>query len=179
MLYLFLANGFETIEALTPLDMLRRAEIDVQTVGITGKTVISAHRVPVVADVAEDEMQLDGLEGIILPGGGIGTHNLEASSIVATYLSHCVKHHLLICAICAAPSILGKRGHLENRTATAFPSFQQFLPNVSDEFVVTDGNIITARGAGVSTQFGLEIVKYLKGKNKANEIKDLIQWNNY
>lgn len=178
MLYLFLANGFETIEALAPIDILRRADIAVKTVSIADKTVTSAHQVSVIADLIGSEIELTDLDGIILPGGSLGTKKLEESPLVVEWLAYCMEHHLLIGAICAAPSILGKLGYLLNKEATAFPTFQQYLPNVSDTFVVTDDNIITARGAGVSIQFGLEIVTYFKGQEKADEIRKSIQWDN-
>lgn len=175
MIYLFLADGFETIEALAPLDMLRRAGIEVQTVGVTGKTVNSAHKVPVQADLKIDEITTRSLEGVILPGGSVGTENLDGSPVVHQYLDYCNQNQLMIAAICAAPSILGKKGFIDEKQATAFPTFQEYIPHYSDAFVVTDGHIITARGAGVSIAFGLEIVGYLKNQVLAQEIREAIQ----
>lgn len=175
MLYLFLADGFETIEALAPLDMMRRAGIEVKTVGVTGKTVYSAHKVGVVVDMQLEAIDYTNLEGIILPGGKTGTENLDASSVVHQYLEYCYHNQLLIAAICAAPSILGKKGYLKDKQATAYPGFQESINHLSDSFVVTDGNIITARGAGVSVDFGLEIVSYLRDAALAAQIRDAIE----
>lgn len=175
MLYLFLADGFETIEALAPLDLLRRAAVQVQTVGVTGRKVQSAHQVTVTADLALDELTTANLEGILLPGGGEGTQHLDACQVVHQYLDYCYDNKLLIAAICAAPSIVAKKGYLKGRNATAFPSFQHYLDNCSADYVVTDGNFITARGAGVSLEFGFAIIRYLQGAAPANEIKDMIQ----
>lgn len=176
MIYIFLADGFETIEALAPLDMLRRANIDVKTVGIGSKEILSSHNVKVSADISESEATFDNLEGIILPGGSKGTENLENSSTVRKFIDHANKNKLLIAAICAAPSVLGKNGLLKDVSATAYPSFAEFIDNYdNDNYVVSSKNIITARGAGVSVDFGLEIVKYLSGENISEEIRESIQ----
>lgn len=176
MVYLFLADGFETIEALSPLDMLRRAGVEIKTVGVTGKTVHSAHQVAVEADITLEQAEKRDLEGIILPGGGEGTKNLDMSPVVHQFIDYCKQNKLMIAAICAAPSILGKKGILDEKKATAYPSFQKFIPNVSEDFVVKDENIITARGAGVSIEFGLELVSYLTNAALSDEIRESIQW---
>lgn len=178
MVYLFLAEGFEIIEALAPVDMLKRAKIDVKTVGVTGKTVKSSANICVTADITVDEIDLDeNLEAVILPGGMPGTLNLENSQKVQEAIDFATVNELLICAICAAPSILGHKDLLMDKYATAFPGFEKDLTGAkaSDEYVVTDGNIITAKGAGVSIDFGLEIVRYLRGDNVQEEIRKTIQ----
>lgn len=175
MVYLFLADGFETIEALAPLDVLRRAKIEVQTVGVTGKVVYSSHQVPVTADLQLNEINTINLEGILLPGGGVGTENLKASPVLHQMIDYCVRNKLLVAAICAAPSILGDMGLLKDRRATAYPGFQEGIGQVADDFVVKDGQFITARGAGVSIEFGFAIIEYLRNKALADEIKALIQ----
>lgn len=176
MIYVFLTDGFETIEALAPVDMMRRASIDVKTVGVTGNMVTSSIGVPVQTDIALDHASFDNLEGIVLPGGGDGTDNLNNSADVHRFIDYAFTNKLMIAAICAAPSILGKKGLLRNVEATAFPSFAEYVDNYSDKFVVTDSNIITAKGAGVSTSFGLEIVKYLKGQTVSEKVRNSIQW---
>lgn len=177
MVYLFLADGFEIIEALSPVDMLRRADIDVKTVGVTGNVVTSSCGVKVNADISKDSVDLDNVDAVILPGGSLGTENLDKDSFVSQLVDDCAKKSVLICAICAAPSILGKKGLLKGIEATAFPSFTQYLDKavLSNEPVVYDKNFITARGAGVSVEFGLKIVEVLKGRETADNIKRTIQ----
>ena len=170
MVYLFLANGFETIEALAVVDMLRRAKIDVKTVGVTGKIVASSHNIDVTADVKN-------ADAVVLPGGMPGTLNLEADKTVQGAVDYCVENKKYICAICAAPSILGHKGLLKGKEAICFPGFENDLTGaiLSDKYVVTDGLIITARGAGVAVDFGLEIVKALKGEETAENVRKTIQ----
>lgn len=177
MVYLFLADGFEIIEAMAPVDMLRRADIEIKTVGVTGKTVISSCGIEVNADIEINEFEYTDASAVILPGGGDGVINLEKSSVLQKVIDKAVEDDIYVCAICAAPSILGKKGLLNSVEATAFPSFVKFLENavVSEEYVVTDGKFITARGAGVSVDFGLEIVKALAGSEKADKIRATIQ----
>lgn len=177
MVYLFLADGFEIIEAMAPLDMLTRAGVEVTTVGVTGKTVTASCGVPVVADITKDEFSFDNAEAVILPGGMPGTLNLEKSDVVQKAIDNAVNDGVLVCAICAAPSILGHKGLLNGKEATAFPGFEEALEGamLSEYYVVTDGNFITARGAGVCIEFGLEIVKKLKGEALAESIRASIQ----
>lgn len=177
MVYMFLADGFEIIEAMAPIDMLRRADIEVKTVGVTGKTVISSCNIAVNADITIEEFEYAETDAIILPGGSDGVVNLENNSTVQHVIDRAVEDDVYICAICAAPSILGNKGLLKNITATAFPSFMQYLDgaNSTEKFVVTDGKYITARGAGVSVDFGLEIVKALAGEDIADNIRNTIQ----
>lgn len=177
MVYLFLANGFETIEALAVVDMLRRAKIDVKTVGVTGKIVASSHNIDVTADIEIDEFDVKDADAVVLPGGMPGTLNLEADKTVQGAIDYCVENKKYICAICAAPSILGHKGLLKGKEAICFPGFENDLTGAifSDKYVVTDGLIITARGAGVAVDFGLEIVKALKGEETAENVRKTIQ----
>ena len=173
MIYIFLANGFEEIEALFPLDLFRRAGLDVTTVAIgESKVVMGAHGIPVTADVKDVELALENLDAIILPGGMPGTLNLENSATVQNAIKIAVENKKLICAICAAPSILGKLGHLNGRKATCFPGFEQYLKDaiIIDERVVRDGNFITAKGMGCGAEFGLAIIEALLDKEKAAEV---------
>ena len=167
MIYVFLADGFEETEAIAPIDMLRRAKKEVVTVGVTGKIVTSSHGVPVTADITQDEIQLnDHLEMIVLPGGMPGTLNEEA-------ITYCAEQNRYLTAICAAPSILGHRGLLNGKHAVCYPGFESALTGaeVGTEGVVQDGNIITARGAGVAIDFGLALVAALCGAEKSAEIR--------
>lgn len=173
MIYLFLAEGFEEIEALEPVDILRRAGLEVKTVAVgTSKTVKGTHGIEVIADMTESDLDDTTPEAIILPGGMPGTTNLEQSAIVIDTLMRSAMEGSLVCAICAAPSILGICGHLKGRRATCFPGFEEYLDGatVVDERVVRDGNIITSRGMGCAAEFALCIVETLRGKQKADEI---------
>ncbi|MCH5204085.1 MAG: DJ-1/PfpI family protein [Oscillospiraceae bacterium] len=178
MVYVFLANGFEETEAIAPIDMLRRARLDVITVGIGGKEVTSSHGIPMKADITDGEIELsDNLEMIVLPGGSLGTENLDKSPVVQSAVDYCAKNNIPMGAICAAPSIYGKRGLLKGLKATAFPDYRKYLEGaeISERNVVTDGLFTTAAGAGVSVDFGLELVKVLKGQQLSDEIRSTIQ----
>ena len=175
MIYLFLADGFETVEALCPLDLLRRAGADVKTVGVTGQAVTSRQGVTVTADVGIDEISVsDAPEMLILPGGIPGADNLDASDKVSEMILDGARRGAFLAAICAAPYILGKRGLLRGKTATCFPEkifIERLLDaEYSDGGVVRDGNIITAKAMGVSTDFGLTLIEALYSKEKADTI---------
>lgn len=177
MVYLFLADGFEIIEALAPVDMLRRAKINVQTVGVTGKTVCSSCGVEVNADITMDEFEYHDVDAVVLPGGMPGTINLENNAAVQSAIDKAVEDQAFVCAICAAPSVLGHKGLLKGKEAIAFPGFEDALDGavLSDKYVVTDGKFITAKGAGVATQFGLEIVRALTDDVTAENVRKTIQ----
>ena len=178
MIYLFLAQGFEEIEALTPVDVLRRGKTDVVTVGIGGRTITSSHGITVTADIADSELKnFDGVEAIVLPGGMPGTLNLEANETVQSAVRYCAGNDIIIGAICAAPSILAHAGLLENKRATCFPSFAGELKGCipTDEFVCRDGNIITARGMGVSLDFGLALLEAVRDAETAEKVRTAIQ----
>lgn len=172
MIYVFLANGFEETEALAPLDILRRAELDVKTVGISGKTVTGSHGISVNADMDVTEITTDDLEMVVLPGGMPGTLNLEKDPVVRVCINYCNENDKYICAICAAPSILGHMHILEGKKATCFTGFEGELygAEVTGDPVTVDGKIITARGAGVSISFGLKIVEEFVGKEKSDKL---------
>ncbi len=178
MLYCFLAPGFEETEAIAPIDMLRRAKIDVLTVGVGSKQITGAHGIPFICDLTDDGIVLDdALDGVILPGGMPGTLNLENSERVQCALDYCFENGKLLCAICAAPSVLGHKGFLNGKTAIAFPGFEADLKGavLSDAPVAVDGNIITAKGAGVALDFGFAIVASLKDPQTADAIRRSIQ----
>lgn len=177
MVYIFLADGFEIIEAMSPLDMLKRANIDVKTVGVTGKIVTSSCGVQVVSDMEISEFDFYDVEAIVLPGGMPGTINLENSESVQKAIDNAVNINIPVCAICAAPSVLGHKGLLSGKKAVCFPGFENALvgAELSDKYVVTDGNFITAKGAGVSVDFGLAIIEKLKDAETAKEVRKTIQ----
>ena len=178
MVLVFLANGFEETEAIAPIDILRRNGQKVVTVGIGDDVITSAHGVTVVPDVTEADIDTgDDIDMIVLPGGMPGTLNLEKSRTVQDMIDFCVRNGKFIGAICAAPSILGRKGLLKGKKATCFPGFEELLEGA--EFtgapVELDGNIITARGAGVALEFGLKLVEALSGKPAADKIKEAMR----
>lgn len=177
MIPVFLANGFEEIEALAVVDLLRRAGVEVVTVGVGGKMPVGAHGIAVCADIEENELNLKELDGVVLPGGMPGTTNLDASDVVQKAVACAVANNLLVAAICAAPSVLGHGGYLRNKKATCYPGFESELIDavICNDGVVVDGNVITASGAGVAVDFALELVRYLVSAETANAIRGGIQ----
>lgn len=178
MVYVFLADGFEVVEALAVVDVLRRAKIETATVGIGGKRIKSSNNIEIACDKVDEEISLmDDIEGIVLPGGLPGTTNLDNSNTVDAFINFSIENKLLVAAICAAPSVLGKRNLLDGKNATCYPGFEKYLygANYTAAFVEKDGNIITGKGMGVAVDFGLEIVSYLRSKELAESIKSSIQ----
>ena len=175
MIYMFLADGFEEIEALCPLDILRRAGLEVTTVGVGGKDMIrGAHGITVHADIPDIMYRDSSPEMVILPGGMPGSSNLDESRIVDSALRAASRHGSFIAAICAAPMVLGKRGYLQGRRAVCFPGFEEFLTGAhieSEKTVVRDGSIITAKGMGAAFDFGRELVRCFKDDGTAEKIK--------
>ena len=177
MVYLFLANGFEEIEALCTLDFLRRAGVDVKTVGVSGKIANGSHSIPVVCDITEDELDKDAcFDMVILPGGMPGSTNLDNSKVVDYMVKRAVLEDKYICAICAAPFILGKRGILKGKRATCYPGFENQLEGAKlvNEGCVRDGKIITGRAMGSSHDFALEIIEVLRGKDERKRLSDAV-----
>ena len=177
MVYVFLADGFEIIEALAPVDVIKRVGIEVKTVGVGGQMITSSCGVQVACDMKIGDFDFYSVEAIILPGGMPGTLNLENNETVQKAIDNAMNIGVPVCAICAAPSILGHKGLLEGREAICYPGFEDALEGaeISSDFVVCDGNIITAKGAGVCIDFGLEIVKKLRDEQTANAVKAQIQ----
>ena len=169
MIYVFLAEGFEEVEALAPVDLLRRAKKEVQTVGVTGKVVTSSHGVPVTADLTQEELSLNGnVEMIVLPGGMPGTLNEEASEVVQNAIAFCAANDRYIGAICAA-----HLGLLQGKTAVCYTGFEKDLKGaaIGTDGVVTDGKIITARRAGVALEFGLALIAALDGQAASDAVR--------
>ncbi len=173
MIYMFLAHGFEEVEALTPLDLLRRAGLEVTTVGIGGELVTGSHGITVQADIVDSVFRDDAPEMVILPGGMPGARNLDASPTVDAALRATAAHDGYLAAICAAPMVLGKRGLLKGRRAICYPGFEKFLDGaiLSNHHVVRDGNVVTAVGMGAALRFGLELVAMLRGDVAAEELR--------
>ncbi|MCQ4023193.1 DJ-1 family glyoxalase III [Ruminococcus sp. zg-924] len=178
MVYVFLADGFEETEALAPVDILRRCGVDVKTVGVGGDSITGSHQITVVPDIADSQVTTDGLEAVVLPGGMPGTLNLEKSPIVKACVEYCVDNDLPVCAICAAPSILGHMGVLKGKKATCFPGFEQELTGAvvcQDKLAVTDGKIVTGKGAGAAIEFGLAVAALLAGEEKSRKVREALQ----
>lgn len=174
MVYMFLANGFEEIEALCPLDLLRRAGVEVTTVGVGAETLCGAHGIKVGADIPELMYRDASPEMVILPGGMPGASNLDASRIVDSAIKAASKCGGYLCAICAAPMVLGKRGLLQGKRAVCFPGFEEHLEGATleaNDTVVRDGNVITAKGMGAAFEFGIALIEALKGKEEAERVK--------
>ena len=178
MIYVFLANGFEEVEAVTSIDFLRRCGLDVRTVGVSGPVAVGSHKIPVVCDMTVGEITPELADAVILPGGMPGTLNLEASGEVRNAVRWCAENDKWIGAICAAPSVLGHMGFLNGKKATCFPGFEQELAGaeVRNEPVVRDGKIITSRGAGTASQFAFALVEALCSREEAMKMKAGVQW---
>lgn len=174
---IFLADGFEEIEGLTVVDVLRRAQIDIAMVSISSeKSVKGAHGITVLADALLSEVDKDAFDMLILPGGMPGTKNLGASRELAELLKRANAEQKGIAAICAAPSVLGDLGFLKRRKAVCYPGFEERLSGaeVLDKPVVTDGHITTSRGMGTAIPFALELTARLAGREEAKRIAESI-----
>ena len=170
----FLANGFEEIEGLTVVDLLRRAEIDVTTVSITGEKVVhGAHKIDVLADeVFEEVKTYQTFDMIVLPGGMPGTNYLRDHEGVGNVLKEFSEQKKWLAAICAAPIVLGKYGILKGEQATSYPGFEEELVGAEyvEEAVALSNFVITSRGMGTAIPFSLAIIEQLIGKEKADAI---------
>ena len=169
----FFAEGFEETEAISPLDLLRRAGIPVVTAGVGSAVVRGSHGITVTCDTESSRVSLDEIAGVILPGGMPGTLNLEASSDVISAVKYASSKNLPVCAICAAPMILGKLGLLRGKRAVCFPGFENELKGAvaSKKRVETDGKVTTAVGMGAAYEFGLALLALLKGKETAERVR--------
>ncbi len=170
---LFFANGTEEVEALTAVDLLRRAGAEVTLAGVGGKEVTGSHGIRITADISEDEISAFDYDMAVVPGGMPGTMHLDASPAVDKMLSAVSENGGFLAAICAAPLVLGKRGYLKGKKAICYPGFETYLEGalLSDFRVCRDGKIITAAGAGVALDFALALIGALYGEEKANEIR--------
>lgn len=176
MIAILLADGFEEIEALMPLDILRRAGLDVKLVGIGGRIAIGSHGVSVVCDAVADEINENEVSAVIFPGGMPGALNLDAAPLTDRLIESVTKRGGRLAAICAAPLVLGRRGLLRGRRAVCYPGFEKELvgAEIADCGVVTDGFITTAKGMGVSLEFALELVGLICGEEKKNQLSDAV-----
>ena len=172
MIYFFLAEGFEEIEALCPIDLLRRAGLEVKTVGVGGKVIRGAHGIKVTADILDTEYNDKAPELIFLPGGMPGTLNLKASDTVQRAIKEALECDAYIAAICAAPMIPGKRGLLKGRRAVCYPGFEKYLEGavLTGGRVEADGPYVTGCGMGAALEFSLTLTRLLKGDEAADQL---------
>lgn len=169
----FFAEGYEEIEALTVVDLCRRAGIEVTMVGVNdGAAVTGSHGISVQMDAGLDRVDFDSFDMLVLPGGMPGTKNLEACSRLMEELDRFYKGGKWIAAICAAPSIFGHRGYLKGRSATSYPGFESELEGavVTGAPAAADGNVITGQGMGAAIPFGLLIVEKLVSAEAAEQL---------
>ena len=178
---IFLADDFEEIEGLTVVDLLRRAEIEVQMVSVTGNIqVTGSHRIAVIADALFEETDYSDADLLVLPGGP-GTRHLLEHKGLEQLLKKAVSDGTKVAAICAAPRVLGIQGLLQGKNATCYPGNEEFLTGarIIDTEVVCDGNITTSKGLGTAIDFSLSLIKTLKGGEEAARIAQSIQYRHY
>ena len=175
MVYVHLAEGFEEIEALTVVDILRRAEIEVQTVSVTGSALVEgAHGITVQADILQEEADYSAAEMLVLPGGMPGTTHLMENEELGREIQNYVQIGRWVAAICAAPMVFGHLGVLEGRQATIYPGMEEHLEGATpiyEQKVVRDGRIITSKAPGTAMNFALELVDAMKGRTTAEEVR--------
>ena len=177
MVYMLLGTGFEETEAIAPLDLLRRAGVDILTVGVNGKTVYGSHKIGIEADITLSEMDLTDLEMIILPGGLGGVASVRACEQAMNALRFAWDNGKLVAAICAGPTVLADLGITSGKQATCYPGCEDGMGDavmVPDAAAVRDGRLITGTSAGCAIPFGLELIKALKGENEAERIRNQI-----
>ncbi len=174
MVYILLGNGFEETEAIAPCDILRRADIPVQFVGLNGALIRGGHGIQVQADLSPEEMDLDAMEMIVLPGGMGGVNSILGCEKALQAVTYAWTHDRYVAAICAAPTILAKLGITDGKKAICYPGLEDRMGSaLMQENVptVTDGKLLTSAGPGTALDFGLLLVKALKGEACAEQIK--------
>ncbi len=173
MVYVLLGTGFEEMEAIAPIDLLRRAGIEVKTVGVTGKTVYGSHGIGVVADILPEDMELDAMEMIVLPGGLGGVASARASKPALDALLYGWEQGRVVAAICAGPTVLADLGITDGRNATCYPGCEGQMGSAELQpgaAAVRDGRLITGTSAGCAVPFALELIRALRGEEKAQTI---------
>ena len=172
MYYMLLGTGFEETEAIAPLDLLRRAGVEVATVGLNGKVIYGSHGIGITADLEIGEMDLTKMEGIILPGGLGGVASIRACREAMDAIRFAWDNNKLTAAICAGPTVLADLGITDEKNATCYPGCegQMGSANMVAAAAVTDGNLITGTSAGCAVPFGLALIEAIKGKEEADRI---------
>lgn len=176
MVYILLGTGFEEMEALAPLDLLRRAGIDVLTVGVNDKIVYGGHNIGFEADITLDEMDLTTLDMIVLPGGLGGVASVQASQAAMDALAFAWENDKFVAAICAGPTVLADLHITDGKQVTCYPGCegQMGAANMVEAAAVTDGKLITGTSAGCAIPFGLALIAALKGQAEADRIAEQI-----
>lgn len=176
MVYVLLGKGFEETEAIAPVDLLRRANIPVLTVGIGGNVISGSHNIPVVADITIEEMDLTQMDMLVLPGGLGGVASIKASNAAMDAVRFAWENGKFLGAICAGPTILANLGILDGKNATCYPGCEPEMDaaNILPLATVTDGKIITGTSAGCAIPFGLALIAALKGEEEMRRIQDQI-----
>ena len=175
MVYMLLGTGFEETEAITPLDLLRRAGAEVLTVGINGKTVYGGHNIGIVTDITLEEMDLTNAEMIVIPGGLGGVASIRASQSAMDALKFAFENDKFVGAICAGPTVLADLGITDGKQATCYPGCEKGMGSAimqKNAASVIDGKVITGTSAGCAVPFGLALIEALKGKDAARAIAD-------
>ena len=172
MVYVLLGTGFEEVEAIAPVDLLRRAGVQVLTVGITGKCVYGSHNIGIEADITLDEVDLTDLEMVVLPGGLGGVASIRASKEALDVVRFAWENDKYVAAICAGPTVLADLHITDGKKATCYPGCEGGMgnANVVAEACVQDGKVITGASAGCAVKFGLALIKTLKGPEAADTI---------
>ena len=173
MVYMLLGTGFEETEAIAPLDLLRRANVDILTVGINGKIVYGSHNIGVEADIELSQVDLTDLEMVILPGGLGGVASIRASEEAMNIIRFAYENDKFTCAICAGPTVLADLGITDGKKATCFPSCVTGMGAADmqeNAASVIDGKVVTGTSAGCAIPFGLSLIEALKGKEEADRI---------
>lgn len=176
MVYVMLGTGFEEVEALAPVDLLRRAGIDVLTVGINGRTVFGGHGIGVLADITPEEMDMDAMEMILLPGGLGGVASIRASSPTLEAVRYAWEHGRFVAAICAGPTVLADLGITDGRHATCYPcqAGNMGAALLEEKAAVRDGKLITGASAGCAVEFALTLIEALRDAETADRIRTQI-----
>ena len=177
MVYVLLGTGFEEMEAIAPIDLLRRAGIEVKTVGVTGKTVYGSHGIGVEADILPEDKELDAMEMIVLPGGLGGVASARASKPALDALRYGWDQGRFVAAICAGPTVLADLGITDGRNATCYPGCEGQMGSANMQpgaAAVRDGKLITGTSAGCAIPFALELIRALRGEEKAQAIAQQI-----
>jgi 4-methyl-5(b-hydroxyethyl)-thiazole monophosphate biosynthesis len=176
MVYMLLGTGFEETEAIAPLDLLRRANISVQTVGINGKIVYGGHSIGVEADITLEEMDLSQMEMIVLPGGLGGVASIRASKKAMDAIRYAYENNKYTAAICAGPTVLADLGITDGKRAVCYPGCEENMGSAITEIApcLQDGKVITGASAGCATPFGLALIRALKGEDAAKAIEKQI-----
>ena len=172
MVYMLLGTGFEETEAIAPLDLLRRAGVQVATVGINSKIIKGSHGIGIEADIEIGEMNLTDLDMIVLPGGLGGVASIKASKSALDAVRFAWENGKFVAAICAGPTILAQLGITDGKNATCYPGCEEQMgsANMVEAAAVTDGKVITGTSAGCAIPFGLSLIAALKGQDAADTI---------